>query len=290
MVSATHPIELDRLRLDGGTQPRAELDEPTVRRYMEAMEAGVILPPIVACYDGTSYWLVDGFHRAEAAALAGLATLPALIHQGTIEDAQWMSFGVNAEHGLPRSNADKRRAVEAALRHAKGLTMSSRAIAEHCKVSDHFVGVMRQELGLRCDPIAPETRTGRDGKTYPVAAKPAPAAAPPPPPPPVESEPEPDPIDESKLEHPPTPWPETPSTFQQERPKPVALPRRPMGEDSRPVRNAIHDLVYEQVWEAVARDLAALDRDDDRNNWAHEVRIALGNLQVLHTYLQRFAA
>lgn len=288
---STHSVELERLRLDGGTQPRAELDEPTVRRYMEAMEAGVILPPIVTVYDGTNYWLVDGFHRAEAAALIGMAVIEAIVHQGTIEDAQWMSFGVNAEHGLPRSNADKRRAVEAALRHPRGQAMSDRAIAEHCKVGAPLVGTMRSELGLRCNPITPETRTGRDGKSYPVAAKPA--AAPPSPPAPA-PEPGPEPIDESKFEFPPTPadaWPQTPYKPERQAPKPVTeLPRRPMGEASRPVRNAIHDLVFEQVWEAVAHDLAALDRDDSRNCWVYEVQMALANLQKLNNYLQRFAA
>ena len=288
---STHPLELERLRLDGGTQPRSELVEPTVQAYMDAMERGIEFPPIVACYDGTSYWLVDGFHRVEAAALSGLVTLPAIIHQGTQADAQWMSFGVNAEHGLPRSNADKRRAVEAALRHEKGQSFSDRAIAEHCRVNNRFVGIVRAELGIRCvpytpdgircEPFAPETRTGRDGKSYPVAAKPAT----PPPPPPAD----PAPVGEASPSD--KPWAQTSYPPERPAPKPVTeLPRRPMGEASKCVRNAIHDLVFDQPWEIVARDLAALDRDDDRSNWATEVRMALGHLQVLHTFLQRFAA
>src|SRR5262245_29293756 len=50
---------LDQLRLDGGTQPRASIDEALVEEYAEAIEGGAEIPPVVAFFDGNNYWLAD---------------------------------------------------------------------------------------------------------------------------------------------------------------------------------------------------------------------------------------
>jgi len=71
--------------------------------------------------------------------------------------------GANDDNGLHRSHADKRRAVEIALREFPKL--SSRAIAEMCGVGDDLV------LAIRPGQV-PENGTskviGSDGKTYPA--------------------------------------------------------------------------------------------------------------------------
>lgn len=56
-------IFLRSIRIDGGTQSRAELNNTTVDEYTEAMLEGDTFPPIVVFFDGSSYWLADGFHR-----------------------------------------------------------------------------------------------------------------------------------------------------------------------------------------------------------------------------------
>ena len=56
-------IMLDSLRIDGGTQGRLVIDQPTVYNYLEHMKAGDEFPRMFAVYDGTTYWLVDGFHQ-----------------------------------------------------------------------------------------------------------------------------------------------------------------------------------------------------------------------------------
>lgn len=105
-------LSLKGLRLDGGTQSRAALDPATVARYVEVLrEEGKTLPPITVFYDGTAYWLVDGFHRVAAFQEIGRTLIQAQIRQGTQRDAILYSVGANATHGLPRTNADKRRAV-----------------------------------------------------------------------------------------------------------------------------------------------------------------------------------
>ncbi len=39
--------------------------------YAEAYRAGAQFPPVIVFYDGEHYWLADGYHRVEAARLAG---------------------------------------------------------------------------------------------------------------------------------------------------------------------------------------------------------------------------
>ena len=132
-------------------------------------------------FDGEAYWLADGFHRYRAHERAACAFIAADVKQGTRRDAILYSWGANARHGLPRTNADKRRNVSAALADAEWSKRSDRWIAEKCGVSNNFVGVMRAEVSsddTSDSPAAPQpTRTGADGKQYPAAPKKPPVVA-----------------------------------------------------------------------------------------------------------------
>lgn len=139
-------LELDQIRIDGGTQSRVELNQETVAEYAQAFMAGAEFPPVVVFFDGASYWLADGFHRYFGARDAGESALHAEIKNGTQLDAQLFSFGVNAAHGLRRSNADKRKAVTGALQHPVSCKWSDNQIAKHCGVSHPFVGSVRSPL------------------------------------------------------------------------------------------------------------------------------------------------
>ena len=68
----TKTLAIAAIRRDGGTQPRAALDEAIVADYAADMRGGAPFPPGAVMYDGTDYWLYDGFHRTAAAEAAGL--------------------------------------------------------------------------------------------------------------------------------------------------------------------------------------------------------------------------
>lgn len=157
-------IKLAEIRLDGGTQPRATLEESVIADYQEAITDGEKFPPVDLFFDGESYWLADGFHRVKATERAGLSDIDALIHMGTREDAQWFSYAANKAHGLRRSNADKQRAVQAALRHPEGAKKSDHLIAEHVGVDRQTVTNWRKKMTgeIRQSP----ERIGRDGRAY----------------------------------------------------------------------------------------------------------------------------
>ena len=139
-------LELARIRLDGGTQPRAETDSFTVEEYATSMLAGDRFPLPVVFFDGRDYWLSSGFHRFNAAQAAEFAALEVDLRQGTCRDAVLFSAGENAEHGMRRTNDDKRRAVRKLLDDAEWGRWSDRRIAEACRVDHAFVLRLRQEL------------------------------------------------------------------------------------------------------------------------------------------------
>ena len=165
-------VPLAFLRLDGGTQVRARLDEPTVAEYAEQMAAGAVFPPLVIYHDGKEYWLADGFHRFAAAELAGLTEIDCELRRGSQRDAVLCAVGANSAHGLRRTNEDKRRAVGLLLADAEWSQKSDRWIADACGVSNRFVSGVRNQLCTvhSCEnrqdgkSAARRSRLGRDGK------------------------------------------------------------------------------------------------------------------------------
>ncbi len=182
-LTMTTVLPLADLRTDGGTQPRASLSEETVAEYAEAMAAGVRFPPVVAFYDGTDRWLADGFHRVQAAQVAGRDSIEVDIRQGTRRDAVLYAAGANAQHGLRRTNADKRRAVFTLLADPEWSAWSDQEIARRCGVDPTWVGRLRRERLTLDNPEwqpsgEPVLRHVADGRTINVANIGKPAGAP----------------------------------------------------------------------------------------------------------------
>lgn len=87
-------------------------------------------------------------------------------------DALKAALSANAAHGIRRGNADKRRAVEIALREFPKL--SSRMIAELCGVGHQLVGQVR---GV--DDSSTSTRIDSLGRNQPATRRTSVAFAPP---------------------------------------------------------------------------------------------------------------
>ena len=108
-------LELSKIRLDGGTQPRKSILEEAVKNYTEVLLDGVKMPPVTVFFDGKDYWLADGFHRYHAHKAAGFKEIECDPKTGTKRDAFIFSLGANATHGMPRTNEEKRDTVIMAL-------------------------------------------------------------------------------------------------------------------------------------------------------------------------------
>lgn len=136
-------VKLENIRIDGGTQYRDQINQDVVKDYAEKMREGEEFPPLDTVFDGSTYWLVDGFHRYFASHDLGFKEVQVNYKPGTQEEAQLLALGVNAGHGLQRNNATKRKVVEAALAHPSLEGASNVNIAKLCRVSDTFVAAVR---------------------------------------------------------------------------------------------------------------------------------------------------
>jgi hypothetical protein len=164
----TRRVKLGELTVDPHIQMRAAVDAEHVARLAEVMRTSRDrLPPGKAYDDGNgTLWLSRGFHRFYAHEAVGAATMEVHVVKGSRRDALADAMADNAEHlALPRSNADKRRAVMTALADAEWTELPDREIAKRCAVSHTFVATIRAEL----DSAA--------GRKAAATGSPAPAAA-----------------------------------------------------------------------------------------------------------------
>lgn len=184
---------IEDLILDGGTQPRSQVNDEAIAEYKEWLTENPDrdMPPISVTKSGDLLWPWDGFHRIYSYKNAGRLSIPADVTAGTLRDAQLKSHGANWGHGVRRSHADKAKAVTAMLEDKEWVTWSDRRIADHVRVSARLVGKIRAALyppendpmdsdpahpgGMNLDPTADNrsssrpkpasTRKGKDGKT-----------------------------------------------------------------------------------------------------------------------------
>lgn len=174
-------LELADIRTDGGTQMRAALNPDTVADYVAVMaehDGWGPFPPITAYYDGTAYWLADGFHRVSAlrtiiaspdyAAIED-RRVPAKVIAGDRRSAILHAVAANANHGLRRTNADKRRSVETLLRDAEWRAWSDTEIARRCAVDPKTVGTIRKELARTLEILESTERKTADGRVMNTA-------------------------------------------------------------------------------------------------------------------------
>ena len=200
---ATETINLADLR---PIQTRAETDAATIEEYAEAAQRGAKFPPVsvIADAEADTLWLWDGVHRMEAARRLGKKCIRADVKPGTYADALRLALGANATHGLRRTNADKRHALEMAWENREtifGGDPSQNMLAEMCGISRKTVerfmaaqvatlsqsekGATHVQPPQMSQPVTPANgnrapvpirRTiGRDGKTY-TRAMPVPQA------------------------------------------------------------------------------------------------------------------
>ena len=174
-------LDLTRIRLDGGTQPRAETDSTAIEDYSHAMLRGDQFPPLVVFHDGQDHWLASGYHRYHAAIAAGFEELDCDVRQGTRREAVLFSAGVNAEHGLRRTRDDLRRAVRKLLDDEEWRRRADNWIADQARVSLPFVTALRAELYPDLSSNGLKMRTVQRGdsvydmKTANIGRRPAPA-------------------------------------------------------------------------------------------------------------------
>ncbi len=160
-------ILLVQISLERSPFVRAGVNQETVEEYAELYRSKKSLPePDVFIDEAGEILLADGRHRIEAAQAAGLESLKCEVHEGGYSEALRFALGSNAEHGLRRSNEDKRVCVTEALKEWPRL--SNPQLAEICAVSERYVCIVRRELEASKEIRKTTTRICSDGRVIPT--------------------------------------------------------------------------------------------------------------------------
>jgi len=161
-------LGVDNIRVDRKIQSRVAINVDYMHEFTEAMLAGAKFPPVAVFWDGRVYWLADGFHRHGAAKRAGIKDIRSEIHTGARRDAVIYSAGANKAFSIPRTTADKNKAIEMLLADDEWFTRSAAQIAAHVGVSGPHVRKVRLEWCQAHNLEIPAETLGADGRTFPI--------------------------------------------------------------------------------------------------------------------------
>jgi hypothetical protein len=137
-------LKISQLHADDRVQPRESLSADALALYQERYELGLEMDPLLACFDGETYWLYSGFTRRLAALAAGLEELPVEVIPGAYEDARRLARQQNRSNTAQRTLADMRRAVRMAIEDRPAAT--DQEIIDECGVHHRTVLYVRQIL------------------------------------------------------------------------------------------------------------------------------------------------
>jgi uncharacterized ParB-like nuclease family protein len=161
-------VKIQSITVKDEVQQRANLNYDCIKEYADEIANDNQFPPLEVYFDGESMFLADGFHRYEAYKLAGVETIEVIVREGGLRDAILHAVGANADHGLRRTNADKRKAVTTLLLDEEWKHWSDGVIANKCRVSQPFVSRLRNELTQNGFESS-TNRIGKDGRSTDVS-------------------------------------------------------------------------------------------------------------------------
>ena len=145
-IMRTEIVQINQIAVRDHIQQRDHLNDEYVAELIVEIDNGVKFPPLVVFDDGKNLLLSDGRHRYEAYLRAEVETIEVNIYEGNERDAILYAAGSNADHGLRRSNADKRKAVTTLLMDSEWGNLSDSEIGQKCLVTQPFVSKVRREL------------------------------------------------------------------------------------------------------------------------------------------------
>lgn len=161
----TTELLLSLISRTSDTQARAALNTDAIAEYRRLLEEGHAdkCPPVDLFFDGADYHIGDGWHRFEAHFEAGLESISCRIRRGSERDARLFACSANQKHGVRRTLADRRRAIELVLADDEWSKKSDRLIAEFIGADHHVVSKVRKEREESTGEVRQLTE-GRDGK------------------------------------------------------------------------------------------------------------------------------
>lgn len=164
------------LMVDPRLQFRVRMSEEAIAEYGATLkERPLDMPPLraVRIEDGrVIVW--DGFHTYYGALHNKLPGIRVWVRKGTPDDAILLAAGANATHGIPRTAADRRKAIRAILGHPEFGRFSNVRIGEVCRVDEKLVREVRKDWDQEQADREAAAQAKAEGKPTPPKAKPAP--------------------------------------------------------------------------------------------------------------------
>jgi hypothetical protein len=185
-------LDLADLTLEPALQQRTKLDIAHVQTLEDALDEVENLEAIDVFTDGENFWPWDGYHRIHAYKNKGRSEIPARVKPGTLREAVLASTAANAKQlALPRTRADKRKAVETLLADPEWGQWSDREIGKQARVDHKTVAAIRRAMSVgnspETEPKPVERKfTNKHGGTSTIKVAPRPVAV-------LDPAPEPDP-------------------------------------------------------------------------------------------------
>ena len=93
-IPSLKKLNLLTIRIDGGTQPRQQINYTVVKDYAEQLREGTKFPPVIVFFDGAEYWLADGFHRYHATKSNASTTVIADVKSGSQYEAKFFAWAI----------------------------------------------------------------------------------------------------------------------------------------------------------------------------------------------------
>lgn len=148
-------------------QARVKADMGWCRELGEPLERGGDLTPVTAfdVKEKGLLYLADGFHRRLAYLNARRRSIPALVVEGTYQDAvRFAAMANTSERGLKRTREDIRKAVEMLFADEDCWLWGDPMIAAHCNTTSKSVRAWRLEHCSKTGKTIPERTLSSDGR------------------------------------------------------------------------------------------------------------------------------
>ena len=164
------PIEIDvvisELKLDDPRlQMRDDLDQAHVKQFSESYSEGDAVPRVRVWATPEGVFPSDGYHRIAGAQMADLDEIPALLFEGSIEEAILDAAAANAKVGLRRDRTAERNSVWAVcdlLGHDLTTVSYAKKVGVNFRKAEEYWKAYLKEHKL---PV-PEKRRGLDDRWY----------------------------------------------------------------------------------------------------------------------------
>lgn len=138
-------IKISSITLDNEIQSRCQIYDDVVKRYAEAMRQDDEFPPVIVFYNGSKFWLADGFHRFYAKKIVGKLEILADVWQGNHQDALLHSTGANLDSELKLTEADLHKNVYKLIDHPEWWKLSDKEVSDHCGADEGYVHRLREQ-------------------------------------------------------------------------------------------------------------------------------------------------